>query len=215
MSKFKVLAVMFASIAVLVGCVVQSVHPFYTKEAIVAIPKEMKGEWQQLKESGEPGKDISPWSFTDNTILTVEEKNVKSTLEAVYFKVGESLFVDCTAGEPDKELQKHMNGYWLFSIARIHHVSKVELSGDKLSLTPLNYEWVEKNLKAKNLSLPHVLRKEKDNEEGFPLFTATPKEWMGFLEKYASDKEAFNPKNAFKFQRAAAAVSVPGVSKQP
>lgn len=190
MKKLLFLCSLFALVS---GCFIQSIHPFYTEETKVKLDT-INGEWLSVVQSGKnvENKKISPWSFKDETLITYDEKNIKSKLECTYFKAGNNLFIDTIAGEPDTEA----NAFWVAGIALVHTVCKVTLNKNTLELTPINFDWFEKRIKEKKLDLSY-----EEVKDGNYIFTVTPEAWIKFLKKYGDDSEVFNKKNNFSFHR--------------
>ena len=94
------------------GCFIQSIYPFYTEETKVEL-NEINGEWVSIVQLGDDveKKKITPWSFSNKSIVSYDEKNIKSKIDCTYFKVGENLFIDTKADEPDtkrKETHYHL-----------------------------------------------------------------------------------------------------------
>lgn len=188
------LLILFAAAAaalMLAGCIVQSLNPYYTKESISEIPG-IEGEWNLLGDNGKP-QPVKPWLFGKEKILAYDERGTQGMLKAVYFRAGESFFLDTTAEEPSKET----NEWWVMHVFPVHLVTRVEIHEDKLTLTPIDYSWLEKAMKSGDVNLPHIMQKEENSL----IFTASAEEWMGFLKKYANDKDVFPASKAMNFVR--------------
>ena len=175
------------------GCIIQSIHPFYTEGTKVEL-NEINGEWISIIQLGDKieNKGICPWSFKNKTIITYDDKNIKSKLECTYFKVGDKLFVDTTAGEPEVEI----NLCWAAGITLVHTLCKVNLDNNTLELIPINAEWFDNRIEEKMLDMSYV-KVGMDNY----LFTITSKEWVKFLEKHADNPELFNKNYSYIFKR--------------
>ena len=63
----RVSVAVFVVLAVCAGCIVQSIHPFYTREARIALP-QIVGGWTLIKSFGEDvsGRAIKPWEFSES-----------------------------------------------------------------------------------------------------------------------------------------------------
>ena len=184
--------------AFLSGCYVQSLNRFYTEDLQVDLP-QIVGEWLSTVQMGEDvtRENVSPWRFTAKTIETYDENNKFSELETAYFKIGDSLFMDFTAGNPLKDSAEFCNIYWGAGITLTHSLCKVSLDGNRLVLIPLNFDWFEERIKEKKLQLSFV----KADKESNYIFTVPASRWVFFLKKYARDKEVFDEKYKFVFQK--------------
>ena len=168
------------------GCIVQSLNPFYTKEALTELPR-LDGEWVLTIKAGDDvtGNNIKPWRFKGDEIQTFDKNGVGSFLKVSYFRVGEQLFADFFPGDPD---DRKVNGWWAIHVAPVHTVSKVSIDGKNLTFTPLNYEWLKKALKTNKITLSHI----KIEDEDHLIFTAGSKAWMDFLKRHKNNKGAFD-----------------------
>ncbi|MBN2070376.1 MAG: hypothetical protein JW814_02875 [Candidatus Krumholzibacteriota bacterium] len=176
------------------GCFIQSLNHFYTDDSVIDLPS-VRGQWKLVAAGDEDvsGKYTEPWIFTEEAIETFEE-GVQSRLAATYFSVDGVVFVDLSAGEPSEG--KGINEWWLVHVMPVHSVCRVELEGKKLSLTPLNGEWVGKLIESGKSSLSGVSRAD-DGEE--LLLTASPAELFVFLKEYKDEPEAFPEENRHLF----------------
>jgi len=171
------------------GCIVQSLHPYYTAEAVIEAPVK-KGAWTMIKKSGKPAMP-KPWVFENDKITIYDDHGACGIVNVVYFKVEETIFIDAIAGEPCKGICT----WWAMHLTPVHTICRVEIQNDSLTLSPINYEWIEKKLKERPLSLPHLERKDED----FLVFTASAQEWMVFLKKHRNDSKLFSETHALKF----------------
>jgi hypothetical protein len=190
LKTFRLLFVL-TTMLVFSGCIVQSVDRFYTEASVCTIPS-IAGEWRLLDDKGSPlpGK---PWIFRDDKVVTYEKNGAPANIKATYFSVGDAFFMDSTADEPTDGA----NHWWTMHVFPVHVVSKIEIQGNRLTLTPVDYRWLEKTLKDKRITLSHIRLKEGDSM----LFTASPEEWSAFLKKYALDRAVFSGENALRFIR--------------
>lgn len=187
---FRILFILTAMSA-LAGCIVQSVGHFYTKASVCAIPA-LEGEWRLLDDKGSPVSG-RPWIFQGDTVVTYEKNGSPADIKVTYFRIGETFFMDSTADEP----AEGSNHWWTMHVSPVHVVSKVEIHDNRMTLTPVDYGWLERAIKEKTVSLPHIRLKEGNTM----LFTASPEEWNGFLKKYAPDRDVFSGENAVRFIR--------------
>ncbi len=173
------------------GCVVQSVNPYYTTDSVCTVPG-IGGEWTALDDQGKP-ESPRPWIIGPDKIFTFNKNGAPGTLKAVYFRIGETLFLDTTAEGPTQQ----MSAWWTMHVYPVHVVSRIDVKGDRLTLTPVDYNWIEKALKDGRVKLPHLRQRGEDSL----LFTASPEAWMDFLKKYARDGNVFSEKNALHLVR--------------
>lgn len=187
-----------SALAVLSGCVVQSINTFYTDESRVPMP-QIVGKWHPVsKEKANKDEKLPPeWIFAEDNVLTSDEKGIQSELETVYFKAGDSVFVDMSPGKLDDEKNKAVNGYWLMCTAPMHTVCKVEIKGNELKLVPANLKEILKMVETQKCELKTVKGNSKDSVE---IFISSSAEWLKFLAKYANDKEVFDEQSALLFK---------------
>lgn len=175
------------------GCIVQSLHPFFTKDAVTKM-SGLVGTWKRLP-LGDEQEPKHPWLFGEETISTRDDKGGAGDLNVTYFKVGESTFVDATAGDTEPG---GPSKWWSMHTAPVHTLSKVVLEKDRLEMRRLDYKWLEKAAKSKQVTLPYV---EYENSGDRLLFTATSDQWMDFLGKHGENDKAFPAGDAVKFTR--------------
>ena len=186
------------------GCFVQSIHPFYTDAARIAMP-QVFGEWDLQRAAGEnvATNGIKPWTFSDGgktncTILVHDKENTPANISAVFFKVANRTYCDFTAGDPENT---KLNAYWVWNLRAIHTVYQVDAKGDDLKLKPMDYEWFTKAVEKGEIKVPMI--KEVGNDDALPLFTATPQEWEKILSKHGGTASAFSDQNSFVLKRRA------------
>lgn len=185
------LFVSVTSLFILTGCIVQSVNPFYGKEALTDLPA-VYGKWV-LKDSRVDEGLNKEWSFSADKILLPDEKSGSFALSSRFFKIDDMLFLDAIADSPPDGLSL----WWVMHVTPVHTVSRVILKEKSMKIIPLNADWMEAAVKNKTVMLPSVWHQEQNTY----LFTATPAEWTRFLKKYGKDQNAFTEKDAFVFVR--------------
>lgn len=183
--------IVMLSFCLLSGCIVQSVNPFYEKEALTDLPA-VYGKWVLKKGSVKEGLN-SEWTFSADKISLPETKTGASALSSRLFKIDDMLFLDAIADDPPEGLSV----WWTFHVAPVHTVSRVILEDKTMKIIPLDASWMEAAVKKRTVMLPSVWHQEQN---GY-LFTATPAEWSAFLKKYGKDLEVFSEKEAFVFVR--------------
>jgi hypothetical protein len=180
------------------GCALQSFHPFCAEVDEIEVP-ELHGKWRLLKVYGEDKSDkkIGDWEISSGEMVCFDENNVKSELKASFFKIGDSVFADLTAGEIGED-QRAVNIYWLSSVVPVHVAAKFAISGDELIITPADCEAVEERLEDGRLKLEHVKR-GSGSGGGEILLTAGTAELKKFLLENKDDAEIFSPKKSLVF----------------
>ena len=190
MKRFLTLGMTGLAAAVLAGCV-QSLNPFYTDDAKVTMPG-INGAWTMLDDHGVPRKQKA-WVFGDDEIVTYSDKGGSGTLDVVYFKVGDTTFMDTTAHSPDETV---VSEWWTIHVSPVHLLCRIGTNDNRLILRPLNFDWLKEALSSNEVSLAVV------TEKGDPaLFYASPGDWMQFLKRYGTNDEAFPASGEYVFTR--------------
>jgi hypothetical protein len=182
------------------GCYVQSLNKFYTDDLKVELP-QITGEWISTIHFGDDvsNKKISPWKFTENAIETYDSDDKYSELEVVYFRIGNNLLMDYTAGEPSKDDSKSCgNVFWSTGIALTHSLCRIIIKDDSLIMIPMNIEWLAEKIENKTLTLSFI-KADKDSNY---IFTASSEQWVEFLKTHADDKGLFDEDLRFEFKKA-------------
>lgn len=197
MKRLLLISIVFLFFLFLPGCILQSFYPFYTSDVTIEMP-QVHGKWKLIKSVGDDmsGKNIDPWEFSEDGLITYSENNIAAEIEIVYFKVGENYFVDCMAADPDEE---KMNPYWVFLMRPIHSLCKLELQENTLKLIPVDIDALGTLMRERKIDLKII---KKADESDINLFTATPSEWVEFLKNHGDDQKLFNLENVILLERA-------------
>ena len=186
------------------GCVVKSLGPFYSDRSLIYF-KDVVGDWRLLTDAGGDVSTnaITSWAFngttaTDCTLLAFDKQNNGATFDVRFFRLGKDVFVDVLPKDLNGESK--VNSYWVCIVHPTHTVCKVELKDDKLTLKPLDYDWLRKHVEEHKASLPYTGKLDDER-----LYSASPKQWDAFLSKQSKNTEAFPDKNAFVLKKAALA----------
>ena len=155
------------------ACLVVSLQPVYEPETIAFDPA-LLGTWV----AGEDGVSVSferaEWHSYH---LTVQDGDDRTRLSARMTRVGEQLFLDVSPldGADVAPLLLPVHGLYL-----------LELHGDELSLSDLNYEWLERLAResAPGLSMTIDARKNV-------VITAGTEELRRWLTAHAADEHLF------------------------
>jgi len=193
-SELKSVLILFVSVislCAMTGCVVQSINPFYVKEAIVDLPG-VYGKWV-LKESSVDEGLNREWTFSADAIKLPDAKGGSFTLSSRFFRIDDMLFLDAMADAPPDGL----SFWWVLHVTPVHTVSRVIADAKIMKIIPLSASWMEEAAKNKTIQLPAVWNQEQNSY----LFTAASADWSEFLKKYGKDQNFFPEKDAFVFSR--------------
>jgi len=175
-------------VAILVCGCLPSVRPFYTDTNVTELPW-VEGKWLQLAEDGTTRGNV-PWVFESNAIHALDDKGRIAVLEATYFSVNKITFVDTMTGGGALA-----GSDWAkMHLLPIHQLAKVERFGNRLVLTPMDYEWVKNAVKTGELDLRHETVDDDDI-----VFTCSPEDWEKFLVQYGSDTNVFSGEVRYSF----------------
>ena len=174
---------------ILTGCVVTSVHPFYTQKDIIS-GKALIGKWKDPKETNdhwvfEPGSH-------DSLKLTIVSGDETNLISAHLFKIGQDMFLDLFPLKPDAPgcppgIPSHM-------------LLKVDQMQPTLKIAALNHDWLLKIVQQKPGTISHVLIQDPDKTENQRVvLTAETAKLQRFVQKRMKDPEAWQ--DASELQR--------------
>jgi hypothetical protein len=209
--KPKLAAVLFLSVMVLAGCIVQSIRPFATEANRVPIPEGIAGQWELVSEAETERTGYAPWTFAADKIELVDERGNTASLETVFFRLGDRLYLDSLPDSPD---EKKSNRFWNWHVAPMHLLCRVERTDDTLTLYPLNYEWLNATVDAES-GLPYTCPEDNKDKDDWRIYTASPAEWEAFLLKHANDPDAFPTRLAIVLRRLPEPLPLPPVAPAP
>jgi hypothetical protein len=177
-------------VVLLNGCLIYSVNCFYTDDLKVEAPGQILGDWKLLVSYGEnvEKKNITPWLFSKEQIISYDTKNKCSDFAVTFFKINNVLLADVV---PKSSLN---NDYWNCCVVPMHILVKVVLKKDKLELIPLNVEWFKKSGNTKVKDLPYAGYEGKDD---IRIYNVSSAKWVKFLKANISNKNLFWDKNKF------------------
>ena len=177
-------------VALVTGCL-PSLNETYVKKDVVKVPG-IEGEWIFLDNEGKPGSPL-PWTFGDEEIIAMDDDGSTGALEVTYFKVGEHTFLDTTAGDPSGQ---GVCEWWALHVLPVHMVSRLELKKDKMTVTPIDFDWMKEALESERVKLGH-----RWIDKNQPLFTAEPGQWRAFLLEYGGNTNVFSADVQYRFVR--------------
>ncbi|MCX6286947.1 MAG: hypothetical protein NTY96_07520 [Bacteroidetes bacterium] len=195
------LIILIALIAVTMsGCLVKSLHPFYTEKDLVFKP-ELTGNWL--------GKDSASWEikqhkafaglFKDEKLtqsydITYTDKKGTSKFLAHLFTVNQQLYLDFYL--PDLEGPDLA----VMHLIPAHTLAKVELANNQITIKWYNEEWLVKLFNENRIRIGHEripYDMDEKNPDNFQVvLTAPTADLQKFIIKYGNDPAAFkNEKN--------------------
>jgi hypothetical protein len=196
MTKTIKIAVMALILPLLGSCVLQSLHPFVENEDAIAV-SQFNGKWILKKNlfGDLQGKKINEWEISDGEMVCYDENNVKGKLEVRFFKIDESYFADIAAASAE---EKTINIYWLSCVVPVHTLAKFAISGDRLVITPANYDAINKKIESGAIKLSFV-----KYESNALVLTSGTAELKKFVKSIKDDVEIFNSEETIELERAA------------
>jgi hypothetical protein len=173
---------------------VVSLHPYVEKAAAIDMPGIL-GTWLPTEDKDGARQDVPnpPWVFSEDAIITVDDKGRLGKMDVNYFKVGNTILLDAVAASPQ---ETEVSVWWAVHVVPVHTLCKVELVGDSLALAPLSYEWLTTQCHEKSLDLSFITVENANN-----IYTATTAEWQKFLKKHIGDPDLFEQEDPLTFQR--------------
>lgn len=180
-------------IALLQGCIVKSLHPFYLKTDVV-YKSELISTW--VDQDGHKWK-ISPLNENPDAYEMVFTKDGKETVFLVHlFSLNGNLFFDFRPLASDGS----MNELFEMHLLPSHSVAKVgKLTNEVVEIKWFNEEWLHHLFSQNRIKISHeVIHDEnsgKDEDKTYVL-TASTEELRKFLIKFGDDESAFAGDNA-------------------
>jgi len=194
--KTRIVLLPFLLIFFLQGCLVKSLHPFYTDKDIL-FKKELLGKWTD--------KDSAAWEITQHMRTTgimkpevpdksydisFTDKKGTSHFIAHLFRLEDQLYLDFLP--TDINCQNDLAG---FHLVATHSLAKVDLSGGKITIGWYNEEWLIGLFNKNKIRIAHERVPYepdlKDSESMQVILTAQTTELQKFIIKYGNDPEAF------------------------
>jgi hypothetical protein len=168
-----------ATAAVLAGCIVTSVCPFYTEKDLVSEPA-LIGDW--LKDGKSGGNEI--WKFDPGEGLgyrfTLIEGQEARVMEAHAFKLQGQLFLEIASIDQD------------YHVIPAHYLLKVSQLTPTLRMSALNPDWLKALLAKEPGAIRHHLVKTGDKPDDVRIvLTADTPELQQFVLKYLKLPDAW------------------------
>jgi len=196
-TKLIILTVLIA--VTMSGCLVKSLHPFYTEKDLVYKPG-LTGNWlgndsalweiRQHKAFAGLFKDDKPTNSYD--IICTEKKGTSKFL-AHLFSIDGHLYLDFYLPDPEGPDLAVMH------LVPAHTLARVELSDKQISINWYNEEWLVKLFNENRIRIAHE-RIPYDPDEKNPdnyqvVLTAPTADLQKFIIKYGNDPAAFKTGN--------------------
>lgn len=181
------------------GCLVQSLQSCHQVQDRVAMPA-VAGHWLMVTEFGEAVTNAAtPWKFEPTSthasafrITAYETGGPTSYLYAAFFSVAGQTYCEFTA-----EQTKQENSFWLPHYERIHTLTRVESSADRLRFFLLDEGWFRGASTNQAAPLSFVQKAHG------VLVTSDERQWRVFLEKNANAPGMFDTNKVYQFRRTA------------
>lgn len=174
-----------AAALLLAGCVIQSIQPLFAEKDLIPVPIA-GGSWEQR----DGGKRIGLWTFSGDgkrfTLAHTDEKGSKATFDVTAGKIGTNVFLDFALH--DIEPHGSLNDFATVTLIAAHTFVRLEKRNEALLLSAMDYEWLEKHLKANSKAVSHVWQDKR------PILTSPPEELQKFIAKHANDEAIFKNK---------------------
>jgi hypothetical protein len=185
--QFWLLAMVVA--ALVQGCIVKSLHPFYEKSDLV-YKSEMINTWQD--------QDGNKWKINSvkEEPLAYEMVFMKDGREASFlahlFRLDGNLYLDFKPLASDGSV----NDLFEMHLLPSHSVAKVvRVNSETIEIKWFDEEWLQTLFSQNRIKISHeVITEEnsgKDEDKAYVL-TASTAELRKFLMKYGNDEAAFN-----------------------
>ncbi len=187
---------MLLIILMLPGCLVKSLHPFYTEKDVI-FKKELTGTWtdadssvwniQRHKQSTGLLNPAKPGKSYD---ITFSDQKGSATFLAHLFQLDGQLYLDFSPSEVFCG-----NDLAGFHMVGTHSLAKVELAGGKITIRWYNEEWLAGLFNKNRIRINHE-RVPYDPDIDDPsshqiILTASTAELQKFIVKYGNDPNAF------------------------
>ena len=175
-------------LALLAGCVVKSVYPFYTAKDEVFDPI-LVGTWSET--SADVGANDF-WRFARLNEqaygLTTVENDKSNCYETHRFRLKQHFFLDLCA---TNRFEDHLP---------LHNLVKIAKTGSDLQVEALNFEWLAKLLEKNPKALRHILvpNEPGNTNDNQLVLTANTAELQKFVLQHINDTNAFSSSTVLK-----------------
>ena len=200
--KLKTISCLCGLAATLTGCVVTSVHPFYTAQD-VAFEPALLGRWL----ADDPANSFEfKKAGDDHYQIVITEKENKSSESAAYlFKLDGQLFLDHSPTNPPD-----------LALLPLHQISKVTMAGDTFTIASMRYEWLRDQMTNSPAPLRHEVVTQKDEKgqgDSRIVLTASTQDLQQFILRNVNTDRAWeNPTTFHRAPRPAPADEAPATT---
>ena len=179
----------------LASCVL-SRGPFYMPEVEITPPK-LEGKWRILDKDGQPEK-TEYWEFKEYLATASDEEGRSCSLQVVYFQAGGLIFADTAPSKNGCSASHSGSGQTYYQMHEIplHMVSRIEVTGDRLTVRPLNKNRFNQVTRGKPVG--HWVVQE---EYQTLVLYASPADWVTFLGDNGHDDALFPESDQIVFER--------------
>lgn len=164
------------------GCLVLSLQPAYDDESI-AFDEALVGQWTNAEDGTEAAIERGEWRSYKVTYI---DRFATRMFQGNLTKIGTAAVLDLT------EMRGADPGPYLVPV---HGIFRVEVSGDTLRSTPLDYAWFTRAMAQKTIGRLAVALDDRRNV----IVASTTSELRRWLAR--PPDEAFAPAMTFKRQR--------------
>lgn len=182
MRKITLIALGFAG-ALLTGCVVNSIYPFYAAKDLTYDPA-LLGVWGDPAHTNDSKET---WLFEKITAevykLTIQGSGETNEFDTHLFTLGGQRFLDCL---PRFRAAYHTPEHFLLRVKSISPTLQLQL---------LDYEWLTKLVEQNPKAIRHIIVPSEaghTNEGGHLTLTADTAELQKFLRKYLANTNAWS-----------------------
>lgn len=188
--KAKLIFAVLLPAVLLSSCIVKSLHPFYTEEAVV-FRQELIGSWTD--------QDAGKWEIRQSKKkknayeITLNKDEASAVFIAHLFRLNNTLYLDFF---PESDNAATVDLFNLHLIPS-HSLARIRLSGNSLiGIEWLNEEWLSELFAQNRVRIRHeVVQDYADKEEKMYILTASTEELQKFILKYGHEPEAFRGKS--------------------
>lgn len=177
---------------VLSGCIIKSLHPFYTEKDLV-YNEEINGVYldqDSLTWKIEPyysSEFLSNDSADGSYIVSYTDAEGDSGIFRMHlFLLDGKMYMDFFPGKVELNSPDLFN----FHLIGAHSLARVELQNQTLRLKWYSDAWLNDLLKSKKLKLDHQIIEESSEYTSY-LITASTAELQKFIIKFGDDPQAF------------------------
>lgn len=200
--KTKIIILVSSLLFLLPGCLVISIHPFYTDDDVIYKP-EFNGKWmdhdsgtwiisQHMEFAGLFQPDKPGRSYD----ITITDNKGTSRFIGHLFQLGKELYLDFYPNSSKEgDNLKEGNDFEHFHFVPSHSLARVEVKNGKIIIAWYNQEWLVGLFNQNKIRIAHE-RTPYDIDQKDPagyevLLTASTPELQKFIRKYGNDPNAF------------------------